>query len=441
MLKTNPIAYLPIEYRSREFDGKLALAVALIRRGVTVVVGQQWLMYDKFSKLAPGVVLFKSQNKLHHLAMHSARRAGHIVLSLEEESMALTCKESIVRNCPPSTYEFVDYLLTTGEVERDAHIEAGCPTNKLLVSGNPRIDVLKPEFRNFHADDIARLRSSYGSFVLINTNFGIKNTKWGSIDFVRNIEIGAGSLNPNDPDSVRNFETMVAWEEENSQGIFSIVKSIAEKFKNRIIIVRPHPSEDLQKVVDQYSSFENVRVLHVGSHVAWTLASDILIHSSCTTGMEAAIAGKVSVSLVTAENWISRAFLTNRVNPVYRSVDALASDVNSFLVGDKQISMPSLTPFEPIIHNIRSVSSVEIIAKFMAGMMRPVASLNIARFETADRNPVLVEKCNISLQEITQLVDRLTLIPFLSVNSRPVIQQIGDSLFLMPAIGASSKAA
>ena len=53
-MKTNPIAYLPIEYRSREFDGKLALAVALMRRGVTVVIGQQWAITKRLENAGLG---------------------------------------------------------------------------------------------------------------------------------------------------------------------------------------------------------------------------------------------------------------------------------------------------------------------------------------------------------------------------------------------------
>jgi surface carbohydrate biosynthesis protein len=438
-MKSNPIAYLPIEYRSREFDGKLALAVALVRRGVTVVIGQQWAMYNNFANLPQGVVLFKSQNMIHHPAMALAAKAGHIVLSLEEESMALTSKEAIVRNCPPSTYQYTHFLLTTGEVERQAHIEAGCPPNKLVVTGNPRIDVLKPEYRSFHKEDIARLHADHGQFVLINTNFGIKNSKWESIEAVRNIEIKAGSLNPSDPESVRGFDTMVAWEDLNSRGIFSIVSAIAEDFKEKIVVVRPHPSESLQRVVDQYAHVPNVRVIHQGSHVPWTLAADILIHTSCTTGMEAAIAGKTSVSLVTSENWISKAFLTNRVNPIYQTVDALVADVKGFLAGQNTIAMPDLKAFESIIHNIASTSSVDVISKFMANLMKPSASLNFSAVPTPPRNQVLLEKCNISLQEITQLTERLTSIPMLSVKAKPVIYQMGDSLFLMPAVGADAK--
>jgi len=437
--KINPIAYLPIEYRSREFDGKLALAVNLIRQGFTVVIGQQWAMYNHFRSLPLGFVLFKSQNKIHHGAMAIARSAGHMVLSLEEESLALTSEETIARNCPPGTYELADYILTTGDVEKNAHVNAGCPASKLIVTGNPRVDVLKPPYRLLHQENIERLHERFGQFILINTNFGIKNSKWETVEAVRNIEIKAGSLDPNDPASIAKFDSMVEWEEQNSIGIADVVDKLSANFPDKTILVRPHPGESLPKVRQQYAAYNNVKVFHEGSHVPWTLAADLLIHTSCTTGMESAIAGKTAMSLVKLENWISRAFLSNLVNPVYALSDRLIDDATQFLHGKRDVPMPSRAAFEGFIKNIDTVSSIDLITKFVKTLPFVAGPLQFNAIPTPPRIQVLVEKCSISIDEITAITLKLCAIAGLPAETKPVIYAMGDSIFLMPALGAAVK--
>jgi hypothetical protein len=59
------IVYLPIELLAREFDSKVLLAAELAARGVPVVLGQQWMLFENLERLPPGVVLFKSFNRIH----------------------------------------------------------------------------------------------------------------------------------------------------------------------------------------------------------------------------------------------------------------------------------------------------------------------------------------------------------------------------------------
>lgn len=430
----NPVIYLPIEYKSREFDGKLALTAKLIETGLNVVIGQQWAMYNNLGVVPPGVVLFKSHNKIHHAAMNLARRAGHIVLALEEESLALISEESIARNCPASTYAEVDYILTTGDLEKKVHIAAGCDPAKLIVTGNPRVDVLKPKYRLLFEESIADLQSKYGHFILINTNFGIKNSKWGSVDAVRSIEVNAGSLNLNDPESVKKFDHMVEWEEQNSRAMFEAISRLSQAFKDRTFIVRPHPSESLAKIVEEYKNLKNVKVIHEGSHVPWTLATELLIHTSCTTGLEAAIAGKRANSMVTLESWASKAFLSNQVNPVFNTVDSLVEDVEATLRGKGGIAMPDLSQFQNYIRNISSTSSVDTITDFVKKLPYKKGNLQFSALSTPPRNKVLLEKCSITQDEMEKITSKMLKIQGHPPEKKAATFTLGDSLFLLPGL-------
>jgi surface carbohydrate biosynthesis protein len=431
------IVYLPIEYRSREFDGKLALAVRLIQAGFVVVVGQQWGLTDSLKLLPTGIVLFKSQNRIHHGGMKAARQAGHMVVSLEEESLALTSELSIIRNCPPDTYGLVDYLLTTGEMEKQTHLRQGCDPNKLIVTGNPRVDILKPAFRPMFADAIDAIHARFGPYILINTNFGIKNSKWGSLEAVRKIEIAAGALNPNDPESVRVFEEITEFEEKNSQALFTMVEKLATSFPERTIILRPHPSEYLPKVAAQYSHLANVKVIHEGAHIPWTLGCDLLLHTSCTTGLEAAIAGKYAASLVTKENWTSRALLSNKINPVFSTVETIVENTRDVLEGRPSIAPRPLSAFEDNIRNIGDTLSIDLITQFLATLPRDDGRISVSPLPNLQRHEMQVQKCSISKGEMKAALKTLTQI--LGLPAEPSIHTLADSLFLLPPLHLAVK--
>src|SRR6185437_6710777 len=109
----------------------------------------------------------------------------------------------------------------------------------------------------------------------------------------------------------------------------------------------------------------NVKVIHEGPHVPWTLGCELLLHTSCTTGLEAAIAGKQAASLVTMDTWASRAFLSNKVNPVFSSVDAFVENTHNLLTGRPAIAPPPLANFESNIRNIADTLSIDLITDFI----------------------------------------------------------------------------
>ena len=194
----NPIVYLPIEMGARELDSKALLAARIAERGYPVVLGQQWMLFANLDRLPPGVMLFKSFNRIHQPAMQQARRAGHRVVALEEELMAHTEEKRIAQFAEASIFQVADLLLAGGEFERDTLQRLGGAGARVALTGNGRIDLLKPAVRAFYRPQVDELRRRHGDFVLVNTNFSTVNSIWESVQRVTDIEIGAGFLDPND---------------------------------------------------------------------------------------------------------------------------------------------------------------------------------------------------------------------------------------------------
>ena len=168
-----PIIYLPIEFQSREFDSKVLLAATLTERGYAVALGQQWLIYENIPRLPPGVILFKSFNKFHQTAMAAARQSGHRVVILDEELLAQTEVKSVEALCTEGIFQWPDLILTDGQFEHEILKRLSNGKNRIEITGNGRIDLLKPALRPLFQREIDEVVARHGDFVLVNTNFSI----------------------------------------------------------------------------------------------------------------------------------------------------------------------------------------------------------------------------------------------------------------------------
>jgi hypothetical protein len=97
---------------------------------------------------------------------------------------------------------------------------------------------------------------------------------------------------------------------------------MASKLPQRLLVLRPHPSEDARFWRSLADRVSNLRIVTGTEAIPWTLASDCLVQTGCTTGVEAAILGVPSIGLVCQPDHIMhpRFRLAHKLNVVYRSV-------------------------------------------------------------------------------------------------------------------------
>ena len=201
-----PIIYLPIEFQSREFDSKVLLAATLTERGYAVALGQQWLIYENIPRLPPGVILFKSFNKFHQTAMAAARQSGHRVVILDEELLAQTEVKSVEALCTEGIFQWPDLILADGQFEHEILKRLSNGKNRIEITGNGRIDLLKPALRPLFQREIDEVVARHGDFVLVNTNFSILNSIWQGVEQVTQIQLRAGFIKANDAASMQMWQ-------------------------------------------------------------------------------------------------------------------------------------------------------------------------------------------------------------------------------------------
>jgi len=432
------IVYLPVEFRSREFDSKVLLATALVQRGIAAVIGQQWMFAANVERWPAGTVLFKSFNKLHQASMEQARRAGHRVVALEEESLAQVDERAVVALCAEGIFDAADLVLAHGQFEHDVFRRLGGGRGRIEICGNGRIDLLKPRFRPYFQAQADDLRRRHGDFVLVNTNFSILNSAWQSLEEVTAIQVRAGFLRPDDPRSVQTWQDYVEFEKANREAMYAAIAELARRRPAQKIVVRPHPGEDLRRWNGAFAQCRNVTILREGSHVPWTLACRLLLHTSCTTGFEARVAGRTALSLVPRPSWVSDSLLSNRVNAVFADARALVDAAEAALDG-RPAASPDLAEAERYVWNCGDSDATTRIADLLAEDLSAAAPASIPGLLNVPLNEHQKAKFTVSLEECIAVFGRIGEV--MAMGPPPEVCALGEGLFVVSPAHAAQKVA
>ncbi len=165
------------------------------------------------------------------------------------------------------------------------HIENNIVNEKkIIVSGHPRFELLNKKYHYLYQHDVKKIKIKFKKFILINTNMGFGNNIRGD-EFVRT----------NYRDRFKNLDNIIEFDKQKLNIYISLLKTIGKNQTNNIVL-RPHPEEDHDVYYKALNKFNNIHITSEGSVIPWIIASDIMIHPDCTTGIEALFMGKKALS-------------------------------------------------------------------------------------------------------------------------------------------------
>jgi surface carbohydrate biosynthesis protein len=445
-LEPTSTVYLPIETLSRELDARLLLASRLLRQHVPVVIGQQWLINRNLvSGYPPGSVFLKGMNRIQAgIAMHLAS-CGNIVFACDEEALSLSNEAFMSRDIFPNFVESYALIFAQGAFHRQAIINrTGCSPDKVLAAGNARLDLLRPVFRGVHDREVAQIKARLGKFVLFNTNTGVVHSAWGGEEEHERVMIRTGWLDENEPWTFDMHRRTVTLDHLNYDLTRETVRGLAIGEPSLKIVLRPHPAENTDAWLKEFTDLPNVEVIREGGIAAMILASRLVLHTGCTTGVEAMLMGHPTMSIrpddQKQDQW--QWFVSNHVNPVAIGVAEAIEKTRRFLAGTldleanrveerraaKNLHFSGLDGdfvFEAtanrILDHIRAMGLQDQNYRWSPTQPSKVIS-------AIERTAYFKRKMSISLEEITE---RYRLLLHHAGGGRPTsIRQIGDSVFL-----------
>ena len=272
---------LPVETSARELDAKLLLALFAAEAGFRSHIGTLTRIQ------APGFAnsIYISKSVRFAKAMRQMSDFGHTVVAWDEEGLARFNDVAHGTRIEPEALRIPRLLFSWGcnnsIIWRKHPFYNG---RTIIESGNPRVDLLRPELRSLHQPKCADIWARYGNFALLNTNFALINHfKPGG----RRAKVAAKSQD------ARAFVEFRQGVEEHKRRLFeaflAAVPEIARSIKPFRLVIRPHPSEDPKPWQEAGRGIDNVDVVYEGSVIPWLLAAKCLIHNGCTSAVEASV--------------------------------------------------------------------------------------------------------------------------------------------------------
>ncbi len=293
---------IPIENQVRELDPKLLLACIAAEHGFPSVIGSRWEMDLHIGSFSRGVYLSKSVKSGNGRLFKILRKLGHEVVAWDEEALVHLPDETYYsRRLSPTALESVSGLFAWGEDNaemwrRYPEFPSQVPIH---VTGNPRVDLLRPEMRGFYEQEVARIREAHGDFILVNTNFNHVNAFSPGQNLFQTSNVSGGE--PVFGEAARGMTRAYAEGlRDHKQAVLEdfkgMIPALERAFPDHVIVVRPHPTENPAVYREMASRCERVRVTNEGNVVPWLLATTVLVHNGCTTGVEAYVMGVPAVS-------------------------------------------------------------------------------------------------------------------------------------------------
>jgi surface carbohydrate biosynthesis protein len=311
---------IPVENQVRELDAKL-----LAERGFPVILGSRTYVHFAADSMPRGVYLAKSMRSLSDRMFTILRKLGHEIVAFDEEGLVRPSDARYyARRMSEVTVQQVSALLAWGP-DNAATFERfpaarGVPIH---VTGNPRVDMLRPEVRSFYAELAGRIRKRFGRFILLNSNFGLLN------HYIPRLRLDAPGGEPLDEYSA----ALAVHRKLIYEHFRKMIPELAAAFPEHTILIRPHPIETHEPWLELASGHPNIVVDNDGSVVPWLMACEVLVQNGCQTAIEGALVGTPVVSFRPATHELDIELIESLS---HQAVDlgALLEIVRSILAGE-----------------------------------------------------------------------------------------------------------
>jgi surface carbohydrate biosynthesis protein len=399
----NRIAYLPIESRTRELPSRVLIARALVDRGITAVIGFGEAVYAGGTWWPRGVYLGKGLNAVQARIAAILRHHGHRFAAIDEEALGISDPWFMCRDIDPTASDLVDRVFCQGDVQRLALMEhRNFLADQLVVTGNPRIDLLRTPFRSMYVSRVDKQRADNGKYVLFNTNSGSINNIWGDLRRYVGLLREIGWFDPDKAEDRDLVDDHLTHDRNNFQAMQRTIRLLSERCPDLRIVVRPHPSERPDAWITLAEAIPNLAMVDNSEPAPWIAGAELVVTTGCTTAMEAFVLGRPAISVIDQPEGVRHPgfFLANDLSIICRSPEAAVERICAHLAGQIDLAASDRAArnaaFARHIAVDESVLAAERIAETIAAILdganRPREQLGRQLSFTAAQHDILKQR-------------------------------------------------
>jgi len=364
----NITCYLPIEIKARELDSRLYLALRLLEKGFSVVIGQKTgVNRSMFSQKKPFIYFDKGVSRGDMSFYKAIQASNGLLVGIREEGIANNLNvniEELTYTYNNSSAEQFSLIFIWGK-RSEKIIKTNCPnlnSSKLIVTGHPSFDLLHEDLINYYYKLRELKYKIKPGYILINTNFARNN---GFLSFDRSKIFNIKNKDFFSDKLKKEYEEATLFEKKIFLEFLKMIKVLSNSFPEKNIVIRPHPIENSKTYEREFKEYSNIKVIKDGSAKEWIVGADTVIHHDCTTGIEAFFANKTVISYCPYSNENFTAKLTQDVSIKIYNLEDLISLIKSGSKNDKlskiEKKKEKLLILDDRIANIKTSATNEII--------------------------------------------------------------------------------
>jgi surface carbohydrate biosynthesis protein len=272
--------YIVVETKVRELDSKILLTLEALKFDFNVIIGSKRLLHKINLIQDDGFFFYKDSVKDMQPIFEKLKfKNFKIIVHDEEGFVQWNWKDYAKRRIVLNSIKHVDLFFCWGKSQQKA-INTVLPGNNLntKIVGSPRIDILSEKIRDYN-----KVKNIYHKkVILINTKFGDVNFGGDGKNWIEKYK----ESNKLSDEEINNFDNMTNYKNKLLSHYLSLVNFLSLNLPNEIIILRPHPSENIEFWESKFKKHKNIIIRKDKSIGFWLHQSKLLIHSGCTTAIE-----------------------------------------------------------------------------------------------------------------------------------------------------------
>lgn len=326
----NKYLYFTIEQKNRELDSKILLAMEAAKKGYVVIIGTKRLMHliPKF-RFPKGIYFYKEAMAGRESLFREIQAKGHKVVVHDEEGFVQFNWDNYKTGGYISfdTLKYVDQFLCWGNEQFKVLNDIKNENNLNVVvssTGHPRLDLLKKDVRTYNKEE----NKFNKKIILINTKFGVGNYKTGVDNYLVKQFSDDPLMSEENKDLLKrlaDYDVRLLKEYEH------LIDELVINFPNELIVIRPHPVENMEFWESRYSKYDNVLITREKPVGYWLQQAEVVLHTGCTTAIESFLIDTPVIAYKPINEPEFDIELPNAVSFKVQTIDECANMINEVL--------------------------------------------------------------------------------------------------------------
>ena len=355
--------FIPIEIKNRDYLSRLLIAYYASKKGYDVYIGSKSKIDTFVQTSSPGIYLGLVTTKTYSKFYKILKKKNFKIFVIDEEGL-ITFDDKMYLDLKVSkdSLECIETLFTWG-IEHKEIISKKFPefSSKIISTGTPRFDLFDVKLRTVFKKKVEKIKKEFGEFILICGSFSFVNHFTKDLNYLEVLK--SQKVIKNDDDE-RRFLKYCEYNKQSFNNFIYLTKELSKKYKSHNFIYRPHPAENIEVYKEKFKNFENIFIESDNTLIEWIIASKCIVHSYCTSSIEALLVDKARFGL--KENFDSEIHKTipYEFSNISLNVEDLIKKCGEFIDGKKFFETQNLNNLKRYVsNNSNEMSAKRIINK------------------------------------------------------------------------------